>query len=189
MQRFLWVRSLKVAIVHDWLTGMRGGEKCLEAFCELFPEAEIYTLLHVRGAVCPTIEKHSIRTSFVQWLPFSSSRYRYYLPLFPSAIETFDLRGYDLVISSSHCVAKGVCIPDEVYHFAYIYTPMRYIWDQYDAYSVRLRQGCSRGLLCLCSDAVFADGMWGPITASIPSLLSHSTSLDASSDVTGEKQR
>ena len=124
----------RVAIVHDWLTGMRGGERCLEIFCELFPDAEIYTLLHVNGSVSSVIEKHPIRTSFIQGLPFSTIHYRYYLPVFPFAIESFNLKGYDLVISSSHCVAKGVRVPKGTCHLAYIYTPMRYIWDQYAAY-------------------------------------------------------
>lgn len=81
------LNHLKVALVHDWLTGMRGGERCLEVFCELFPEADLYTLLHVKGTVSATIERHPIRTSFVQRLPLASVRYRYYLPLFPAAIE------------------------------------------------------------------------------------------------------
>jgi len=125
---------VKVALVHDWLTGMRGGERCLEVFCELFPEAHIYTLLYVRGSVSSTIEKHPIRTSFIQHLPFSSRWYRHYLPLFPKAIESFDLQDYDLVISSSHCVAKGIKVPEGTCHLAYVFTPMRYIWDQYDMY-------------------------------------------------------
>src|SRR5437867_4541455 len=124
----------RVAIVHDWLTGMRGGERCLEVFCDLFPDADLYTLLHVSGAVSPTIEKHSIRTSFIHRLPFSFTQYRYYLPLFPLAVESFNLKGYDLIISSSHCVAKGARAPNGACHIGYVYTPMRYIWDQYDAY-------------------------------------------------------
>jgi len=79
--------NFRVAIIHDWLTGMRGGEKCLEVFCELFPSADIYTLLHNPGTVSPTIEKHSIRTSFIQHLPGSRRGYRYYLPLFPLAVR------------------------------------------------------------------------------------------------------
>ena len=125
---------MKVALVHDWLTGMRGGERCLEVFCELFPAADIFTLLHVKGAVSPIIEKHHIQTSFIQQLPLSSRWYRHYLPLFPSAIKSFDLKGYDLVLSSSHCVAKGIDVPAGTCHVAYIHTPMRYIWDQYDVY-------------------------------------------------------
>jgi len=125
---------MKVALVHDWLTGMRGGERCLEVFCELFPEADLYTLLHIPGTVSPTIEKHTIQTSFIQRLPLSRTAYRYYLPFFPMAIESFDLTGYDLILSTSHCVAKGVRVPQGACHIAYIFTPMRYVWDQYEAY-------------------------------------------------------
>ena len=124
----------KVAIIHDWLTGMRGGEKCLEIFCELFPHAEIFTLLHIKGKVSPIIESHKIHTSFIQKLPRVEKKYRYYLPFFPSAIENFDLTGFNLVISSSHCVAKGV-IPDvNSRHICYCYTPMRYAWDMRHEY-------------------------------------------------------
>ena len=132
---------MKVAIVHDWLTGMRGGERCLEALCELFPDADICTLLHVKGAVSSTIEQHPIRTSFIQHLPLAATRYRYYLPLFPWAIESFNFTGYDLVISLSHCVAKGVRVPEETCHLSYVFTPMRYIWDQYEAYFVKGEAG------------------------------------------------
>ncbi len=125
---------MKVALVHDWLTGMRGGERCLEVFCELFPDADLYTLLHVKGSVSAAIEKHSIKTSFIQNLPYSHLYYRYYLPLFPKAIETFDLSEYELVLSSSHCVAKGVKTSPQTLHISYIHTAMRYIWDQYHHY-------------------------------------------------------
>jgi len=120
---------MRVAIVHDWLTGMRGGERCLEVFCELFPEADLFTLLHNRGKVAPRIENMRIQTSFIQHLPLAARHYRYYLPLFPVAIERFDLRRYDLVLSSSHCVAKGVRIHPDQLHICYCYTPMRYVWD------------------------------------------------------------
>ncbi len=126
--------NLRIALVHDWLTGMRGGEKCLEALCELFPDAPIFTLLHHPGSVSPAIERHTIHTSFIQSLPFSRERYRNYLPLFPLAIERFDLSGFDLVISSSHCVAKGVRTPTDALHVCYCHTPMRYIWNQYEEY-------------------------------------------------------
>ena len=124
----------KVAIVHDWLTGMRGGEKCLEIFCELFPEAVIYTLVYNQGSVNPTIEAHPIRTSWVNSLPFARNGYRHYLPLFPRAIESFDMSGYDLILSSSHCVAKGVKAPPGSLHLCYCYTPMRYTWDRREDY-------------------------------------------------------
>ena len=82
---------MRVALVHDWLTGMRGGEKVLELLCERYPEADIFTLFHVPGSVSPTIERHRITTSSLQKLPFAKTRYRSYLPLYPTAIEQFDL--------------------------------------------------------------------------------------------------
>ena len=125
---------MKIALVHDWITGMRGGEKVLEVFCELFPHAHLYTLLHNKGSASDTIENMDIRTSFIQHLPLAKKKYRYFLPLFPTAIERFDLRGYDVVLSSSHCVAKGVITGPDTLHVCYCFTPMRYIWDMYDQY-------------------------------------------------------
>jgi glycosyltransferase involved in cell wall biosynthesis len=126
--------SLRVALVHDWLTGMRGGEKCLEIFCEIFPQADLYTLLHIKGSVSPIIESHRIRTTWAQYLPGVEKKYRQYLPLFPLAIRSIDLRGYDLVLSSSHCVAKGVHVSPPTVHISYVFTPIRYVWDMYDIY-------------------------------------------------------
>ncbi|MGA3085217.1 MAG: glycosyltransferase [Thermodesulfobacteriota bacterium] len=128
------IGSLKVALVHDWLTGMRGGEKCLEIFCEIFPQADLYTLLHVKGSVSPTIEKHRILTTWAQHLPGVEKKYRHYLPLFPLAVRSMNLKGYDLVLSSSHCVAKGVRVYPPTLHISYIFTPVRYVWDMYDIY-------------------------------------------------------
>lgn len=125
---------MRVAIIHDWLTGMRGGERCLEIFCELFPEADLFTLLHVPGSVSSAIGQMSIRTSFIQRLPFAKKRYRSYLPLFPMAVERFNLKGYDLILSCSHCVAKGVIPPPDGLHISYTLTPMRYAWDMYGEY-------------------------------------------------------
>jgi glycosyltransferase involved in cell wall biosynthesis len=124
---------MRVALVHDWLSGMRGGEKVLEALLEVFPDGEIFTLLHVPGSVSRAIEERRIHTSFVQRLPGAARHYRRYLPLFPAAVERFDLRGFDLVVSCSHCVAKGA-IPRGAPHVCYCNTPMRYVWDQFDAY-------------------------------------------------------
>ncbi|OGL21363.1 MAG: hypothetical protein A3G44_19665 [Candidatus Rokubacteria bacterium RIFCSPLOWO2_12_FULL_73_47] len=124
----------RVALVHDWLTGMRGGERCLEVACELFPEAPLYTLLWVPGSVSPLIERRRIVTSFVGRLPRAATRYRAYLPLFPAAIRRFDLGGHDLILSLSHCVAKGVRTPPGALHLCYCFTPMRYVWDLYDDY-------------------------------------------------------
>ncbi|MDO8837217.1 MAG: hypothetical protein Q7V01_16555, partial [Vicinamibacterales bacterium] len=125
---------LRLAIVHDWLTGMRGGEKVLEAVCALYPQADLFTLLHVPGSVSPAIERHRIRTSFIQRLPLASRLYRHYLPLFPAAVESLNLDGYDCVVSISHCAAKSVLVKRPERHLCYCLTPMRYAWDQFDAY-------------------------------------------------------
>jgi glycosyltransferase involved in cell wall biosynthesis len=125
---------MRVALVHDWLTGMRGGEKVLLSLARLFPDAIIFTLLHVKGSVAPELESREIRTSFVQRLPGVARHYRRYLPLFPAAVGSFDLRGFDLVISSSHCVAKGARRGPQAVHVCYCFTPMRYVWDRYDDY-------------------------------------------------------
>lgn len=125
---------MRVALVHDWLTGMRGGEKVLLALARLFPEAPIYTLLHLPGTLHPDLERRRIHTSFIQRLPDLERRYRHYLPLFPRAIAGFDLSAYDLVVSSSHCVAKGARVRTGATHLCYCHTPMRYVWDRYDDY-------------------------------------------------------
>lgn len=132
---------MKVAIIHDWLTGMRGGEKVLEVFCELYPDADLYTLIHIPGSTSMTIEPMNIKTSYLQDIPGISKHYRSFLPLFPHAIEGFDLRGYDLVLSSSHCVAKGVIPPPGAMHISYIHSPMRYVWDLYHEYFGSDRSG------------------------------------------------
>ncbi|MBN2100756.1 glycosyltransferase [Candidatus Dojkabacteria bacterium] len=128
------IKKLKVALVHDWLTRMGGAEKCLECFCDIFPEADIYTLIHVKGSVSSKIESHKIFTTFLQKIPFKSKFYRYFFSLAPTAIEQFDFRDYDLVLSGSSCVAKGVIVPHSVLHVSYSYTPMRYAWEMYDEY-------------------------------------------------------
>lgn len=124
----------RVAIVHDWLTGMRGGEKVLEAICEIYPQATIFTLVRVRGSVSRTIEARPIRTSAVQWLPSAGRHYRQYLPLFPAVVEWFDLDEYDIVISSSHCAVKSVVPAGRAVHVCYCHSPMRYAWDQFEVY-------------------------------------------------------
>ena len=124
---------MKVALVHDWLTGMRGGEKVLDAICELFPDAPLFTLLHVPGSVSPRIEARPITRSLAQSLPRARRFYRHFLPLYPALVETFDLDAYDLVISSSHCAVKSVVAPRAV-HVCYCHSPMRYAWDQFRAY-------------------------------------------------------
>ena len=124
---------MKIALIHDWLVGMRGGEKCLEVFCELYPEADLYTLVYAPESVSATIRRMNVLTSWLNRLPAAQKHFRYLLPLFPHAIEQFDLGAYDLILSSSHCVAKGV-FPHRAFHLAYTYTPMRYVWDLHDAY-------------------------------------------------------
>jgi glycosyltransferase involved in cell wall biosynthesis len=124
----------KVALVHDWLTGMRGGEKVLDAICELYPGAELFTLVRVPGQAGARIEAHPIRTSFVNAVPGAGRIYRHLLPVFPAAVELFDLDGYDLVISSSHCAVKSVIASGRAVHVCYCHSPMRYAWDQFDAY-------------------------------------------------------
>ncbi|HVO10326.1 MAG TPA: glycosyltransferase [Vicinamibacteria bacterium] len=113
---------------------MRGGEKVLVSLARLFPDATLFTLLHVKGSVAPELERLEVRTSFLQHAPGVRHRYRQYLPLFPLAVESFDLRGFDLVLSSSHCVAKGVRPGPGAVHLCYCHTPMRYVWDRYDDY-------------------------------------------------------
>jgi len=132
---------MRLALVHDWLTGMRGGERALEVLCERFPDAEIFTLVHVRGAVSPTIERLPIHTSFVQRLPMVARYYRHYLPLFPSAVERFNLDRFDFVLSLSHCCVKSVIRSAQARHVCYCLTPMRYAWDQFDAYFGPARLG------------------------------------------------
>lgn len=119
--------------MHDWLTGMRGGEKCLEVFCELYPKADLYTLVYLPDRVTSPIRSMNIHASWVSRLPGVRRYYRYCLPLFPRTVEKFSLRGYDLILSSSHCVAKGIA-PNGALHVCYMYSPMRYVWDMYDAY-------------------------------------------------------
>jgi glycosyltransferase involved in cell wall biosynthesis len=133
--------SMLVALVHDWLTGMRGGEKVLELLCERYPDADIFTLFHVPGSVSPTIERHRIVTSSLQKLPFARRHYRRYLPLYPTAIEQFDLDRYDLVLSVSTCAAKSVVVPGRARHICYCNAPMRYAWEQFDAYFGPARVG------------------------------------------------
>jgi glycosyltransferase involved in cell wall biosynthesis len=124
----------RVVLVHDWLTGMRGGEKCLEVLCRRWRDAPLYTLLHRPGSVSPAIEDRGPRTSFLQLLPRVERYYRYLLPLMPAAVESWRLPPCDLVVSLSHCVAKAVRPPHGVPHVCYCFTPMRYAWHMRDAY-------------------------------------------------------
>jgi glycosyltransferase involved in cell wall biosynthesis len=113
---------------------MRGGEKCLEVLCEIFPAADVYTLVHRRGSVSPAIESHRIHESWLARIPGGRAAYRALVPLYPRAVESFDLSAYDLVVSSSHCAAKGVLTRSDTFHLCYCYTPVRYFWDLYPEY-------------------------------------------------------
>jgi glycosyltransferase involved in cell wall biosynthesis len=124
----------RVALVHDWLTGMRGGEKCLEVLCRRWPHARLFTLLHRRGAVSEAIELLAPRTSFLQHLPHVHRYYRYLLPMMPAAAATWRIRRADLVVSLSHCVAKSVKPPAGAAHICYCFTPMRYAWHMRESY-------------------------------------------------------
>lgn len=127
------MKELKVALVHDWLTGFRGGEKVLEVIAEIFPKAPLYTLVHIRGSTSRPIEDREIHTSFLQNMPLGKTKYRHYLPLFPLAAQTLVPSGYDLIISTSHAVAKSVNTHGAK-HWCYIHSPMRYVWDRFDDY-------------------------------------------------------
>ena len=126
--------TLRIALVHDWLTGMRGGEKCLDVLCRAFPDAALHTLIHRRGMLSPAIERMDVRTSPLQRVPGVFRHYRKLLPLMPAAAKTWNVGDVDLVVSLSHCVAKAVRVPQGIPHVCYCFTPMRYAWDGRDAY-------------------------------------------------------
>lgn len=126
--------SPRVAIIHYWLVGMRGGEKVLESLCRMFPDADIYTHVYRPDRISPVINAHRIRTTSVARLPFANQLYQKYLPFMPRALEEIDLTGYDLVISSEAGPAKGVIAPPDAPHLCYCHSPMRYLWDQYHVY-------------------------------------------------------
>ncbi len=125
---------MKVAIVHYWLLNMRGGEKVVEALCEMFPDADLFTHIYNPEAISPTIRRHKVQTSFIARLPQARRRYQSYLPLMPRALEELDLRAYDLVISSESGPAKGVITRPDAVHVCYCHTPMRYLWNMYHDY-------------------------------------------------------
>lgn len=125
---------MKIALVHDWLNGMRGGESVLEALIEVYPNADLFTLVYEPDALSPLIRSRPVNVSLLQRLPFGIKKYRQYLPLMPKLIEEFDLTGYELIISSSHCVAKGIRKPAGAKHISYVHAPMRYMWDRFDDY-------------------------------------------------------
>jgi glycosyltransferase involved in cell wall biosynthesis len=125
---------MKVALIHYWLVGMRGGEKVLEALCEMYPGADIFTHVYVPEMVSDRIRQHRVIPTFINALPRAARMYKSYLPLMPLALEQCDLRGYDLVISSESGPSKGVVPPPEALHVCYCHTPMRYVWNMYHEY-------------------------------------------------------
>src|SRR5882757_1818566 len=125
---------MKVAIIHYWLVGMRGGEKVVEALCEMYPGADIYTHVYVPEMVSETIRKHHVVSTFINRLPRARQMYKAYLPLMPMALEQLDLRKYDLIISSESGPAKGVMAPPGALHVCYCHTPMRYVWNMFHDY-------------------------------------------------------
>ena len=126
---------MKVAIVQEWLVTVGGSDKVVKAILDVFPDADIYTLV-AKKEVCDElgIPWEKVHTSFIQKMPLGTKKHRAYLPLFPFAIEQFDLRGYDVVISSSHCVAKGILTKADQLHICYCHSPIRYCWDMYNEY-------------------------------------------------------
>ena len=129
---------MKVALVHFWLVGMRGGERVLEALCKMYPQADIYTHVYDPLEISDTIKKHKIYTSFINKLPKAKTWYQNYLPLMPWALAQFDFSNYDLVISSESGPAKGILTPPDTAHICYCHSPMRYAWDMYAEYTREL---------------------------------------------------
>lgn len=127
-------QQMDVALAHDWLTGMRGGERVLEWLCRGFPRAPISTLIHNPAAVSATINAHPIRTSFLQGVPGIYRRYRWFLPVHPLAVAALPTPDSDVLISTSHCVAKGLRVRPGAKHLCYCFTPMRYAWLFHDEY-------------------------------------------------------
>ena len=141
---------MKVAIVHYWLTGMRGGERVIEALLDIYPAADIFTHVYVPEAVSERIRARTVRTTFINRLPRAARWYRSYLPLMPLALEALDLSGYDLVISSESGPAKGVLAPSAALHVCYCHSPMRYLWDFYHRYRQEAGPAARLSMPLLC---------------------------------------
>ena len=159
----------RVAVIHDWLTGMRGGESVLEGILDVVPDAELFTLFHFPGKVSRKIESRPIHTSSLQRIASTVSDYRKLLPLFPRAVRRWDLSKFDLIISSSHCVAKGVDARGKP-HLCYCHTPMRYMWDRFDDYFPRSRP------LLRAAVSMFKPGLqrWDVKTAGVTQFVANS---------------
>lgn len=163
---------MKVAIIHYWLVGMRGGEKVLEAICDLYPDADIFTHVAVPERLSAKLRRHSITETYVGRLPLAKRMYQSYLPLMPSALERLDLTGYDLVISTEAGPAKGVIPPPDAPHICYVHSPLRYLWDQYHTYRA------NTGPLSKLAMPLFAPGLrrWDVTSAArVDHILANST--------------
>jgi glycosyltransferase involved in cell wall biosynthesis len=126
---------MKIAIVHDWITVVAGAESCLKIIAEIYPDADIFTLVSDKESLKKLeINPERVTNSFIQKFPYAEKRWKNYLPFFPFAIEQLDLSSYDVIISSSHAVAKGVLTKADQLHICYIYSPIRYAWDLYYQY-------------------------------------------------------
>jgi len=146
----------RVAIVHDWAMSMRGAERVLESLCRLFPRAPVFVLSHDKRRLSPELAERDFRASFLhdwaRWLPEGGPKFRVFLPLFPLAVESFRLDGYDLIVSSSHAIAKGALPPPGALHVSYVHSPMRYVWEAGAEYEPAVPGGIAgRALFALTS--------------------------------------
>ena len=140
---------MNVAIIQEWLVTVGGSDKVVKAIADVFPNADIFTLV-AKKEVCDElgIDWEKVHTSFIQKMPLGTKKHRAYLPLFPFAIEQFDLRGYDVIISSSHAVAKGVLTKADQLHICYCHSPVRYVWDMYNEYLEEANLAMSGSGIC-----------------------------------------
>lgn len=155
----------RIAIVHEWLLRYAGSEQVVASMLKAFPQAELFTIVHdPEGLRGTPLEACSLQTSFIQSLPRSKEKYQTYLPLMPLAVEQFDLRPYDLVLSSNHAVAKGVLTRSDQLHLSYIHTPIRYAWDLYLDYLVE--SGMDQGIKSwLARPALHYLRLWDSVAA------------------------
>ena len=165
---------MKVAIIHYWLVGMRGGEKVIEALCEMYPQADIFTHVYLPEMVSDRLRRHRIIPTFINSLPRAGRMYKTYLPLMPLALEQLDLRGYDLVISSESGPSKGIIPPADALHVCYCHTPMRYIWNMYHDY----RDGAGRLTRLMMPPLAHYLRMWDVASAArVDSFVANSTTV------------
>jgi glycosyltransferase involved in cell wall biosynthesis len=165
---------MRVAIIHYWLVGMRGGEKVVEALCEMYPQADIFTHVYVPEMVSDRIRQHRVIPTFINALPRAAKMYKTYLPLMPLALEQIDLSGYDLIISSESGPAKGIIPPSDAIHVCYCHTPMRYIWNMYHQY----RNGAGRLARLMMPPLTHYLRMWDVTSAArVDSFVANSTTV------------